>query len=172
MKTILVVFVFLFMGISGAHAGVFDRCDSNLGNCSFYDCLSEKMQCQPDSFIRQIAAPYCRYFQTTTPLYTPAGKKVLDGLRVCLQKEIRAHAPVNCNEADQDFANAHVDCYLSGGFCTLPMSDKWRIARAGFSQLSHPIFLKASLQIILGCGDPETAAVFEQSLIFEYPFSM
>jgi hypothetical protein len=90
-----------------------------LGKCEYYSALSQSLGCASRGYLLSFGRRYCEEFVLEEPFYSPAGRKVLDSIRLCLQTTLEQAPVLTCANVEMLAAQSHVDCYVAAGFCRL-----------------------------------------------------
>ncbi len=102
----------------------------------FYRCAEDELAargrgCGASGYLLGYGARYAeRFYRETRPRMSTRGRRWIDDVLVCLQDELRASIDVETSCADiRTLAfDSHPGCYLEAGFCTLPLSDVFKVA--------------------------------------------
>ena len=159
MKRLKLILLSLFV-VGGQVVGA-TSCGPQIGNCEYYKCLGQELNCASDSMILKTAAPNCGAYEKDHSKFSLQAQTVLKRLKSCLQNQVEQAQSLRCEAAGNDFVQAHVKCYLSQGFCQLPIGDKLHIGRIGFAGLRHAAFRRAAIEILEECGDTDLLSTID-----------
>ncbi len=93
---------------------------------TFYRCAEDTLACGRDGYLIGYGARYAeRFYRSTRPWMSAAGKRWIDATLVCLQDTLRDRidADSSCADVRTLAFDSHPTCYVDGGFCRLPWSD-------------------------------------------------
>jgi hypothetical protein len=96
--------------------------------CDYYRCreAAAPVACGPDGYYLGFGYAYClRYLEVTAPRLSAAGQRFFRDVRPCLMNAVEAEVPTTatCAEVTQAGFASHPRCYLTNGFCDLPLTD-------------------------------------------------
>jgi hypothetical protein len=86
--------------------------------------------CGPDGYLLGYGTKYSqRFFNQTRPGMSSRGKRWIDDVLVCLQRDLRASIDetTTCDDIWQIGFDSHPVCYVEAGFCTLSPFDVLRV---------------------------------------------
>ncbi len=107
--------------------------EEGCASCDYYLCreaLDGDQACGDEGYYLSYGYKYCeRIMLVTGPQLSAAGRAWLNEARTCLMEQIESQveAQDSCSEVQQIAFDAHPDCYIETGFCTLPFRDKWSV---------------------------------------------
>jgi len=93
---------------------------------TFYRCAEATLGCGADGYLIGYGAKYAeRFYRSTRPWMSAAGKRWIDATLVCLQTTLRERidATTSCADVRTIAFDSHPGCYVDSGFCELPWSD-------------------------------------------------
>ncbi|KAI9001921.1 hypothetical protein BC832DRAFT_517223, partial [Gaertneriomyces semiglobifer] len=96
------------------------------GTCTFYtDCLEATHPCGASEYALGYGFKYCNEFRTNVEKFTPKGQLWIGSVMSCLQVSLipTLTTPATCPVIRKKAFDTHSDCYLTEGFCTLPIQD-------------------------------------------------
>lgn len=115
---------------------------SSCGQCSYYDCLEEKVSCGENGYLINFVGKYCnRFTQITRPRLSEFGKVWLDGVRECLiyNMEEDYYEGESCESIEDRGIEDHISCYVDTGICSLPAGD-WLKVLGTIKPHEFPLF--------------------------------
>lgn len=98
---------------------------------TFYRCAEQTLSCGPDGYLLGYGTRYAeRFYRSTRPWMSSAGKRWLDATLVCLQEKLRERidASTSCDDVRTIAFDSHPECYVESGFCSLPLTDWFAVA--------------------------------------------
>jgi hypothetical protein len=100
----------------------------------FYDCAEEAADhgngCGETGYFVGYGARYAeRFYQQTRPTMSWRGRRWIDEVLVCLQRDLRdaIDETTSCDDAWELAFDSHPACYVEAGFCTLSPLDLLRV---------------------------------------------
>ena len=100
-------------------------------DCGFYtECLETQNQCGPSGYPLGYGLKYCNKFNEMN--LSAAGEQWITTTMACLQNALinEAENKTDCGEVEEKGFDSHVLCYVSSGFCELPVKDAITISKA------------------------------------------
>ncbi|XP_019849986.1 PREDICTED: uncharacterized protein LOC109580868 [Amphimedon queenslandica] len=96
---------------------------ASAGNCSFYDCLHTKFNCDAKDYPRRRGKRYCQKYIDESSCFTTAGQAWITSVRTCLMQSIvnsalYSDANTDCGEFEAFAVGSRPQCYTDNGFCT------------------------------------------------------
>ncbi|CAG8635856.1 4611_t:CDS:2, partial [Acaulospora morrowiae] len=106
-------------------------CDNPVPNtCDFYmSCLEEKFHCGPKGYPINYGNNNCEKFVISINKFSPAGKKWVTNVMLCLQRKLVSSYDNNettCTDIYNTAFGSHAPCYIASGICILPPTD-WEV---------------------------------------------
>ncbi|CAG8513571.1 7076_t:CDS:2 [Acaulospora morrowiae] len=139
-------------------------CDNPVPNtCNFYmNCLEEKFHCGPKGYPINYGKKNCEKFITSINKFSPAGKKWVTNVMLCLQRALVSSYDNNkttCTDIYNTAFDSHAPCYITSGICILPPTD-WEVLfeTIGFKTLFGN--LKIIIQALKTAGECATFYVW------------
>ncbi len=86
--------------------------------------------CGPSGYLIGYGARYAeRFYRQTRPWMSRRGRRWIDEVLVCLQRDLRASIDEasSCDEIRDLAFDSHPACYVDAGFCSLPVLDLLQI---------------------------------------------
>jgi hypothetical protein len=97
-------------------------------SCSSYYEINDSMACGADSYLNTLAIPYCEAYTKNLSKFSEAGQAVLRSITSCLQGELKSNqSNLTCDNIRDFGISSHYQCYVDGGFCNMPASEKARV---------------------------------------------
>jgi hypothetical protein len=118
--------------------------------CDFYCDSAITHGCTADNYLVRFGGHFCQKFLDDNEKYSANGQLVLHDIRSCLIHSFD-NKLFTCESVEDIAYQAHVDCYVDNGFCTLGALDRARILWTVRSQLTNPKFQNAASQIMRAC---------------------
>lgn len=105
----------------------YPRCLDAIGDCEWYkNCLETEYNCGNDTnnYPSGFAYPVCSEMMRQRDLFTEAGQRWVDGVRMCLQERIvptlkQLGPEATCTDAEEQAFLVHYDCYIENGYCQI-----------------------------------------------------
>lgn len=129
--------------------------------CTFYpQCLEPKVQCGSEGYPIAYGLNYCTLFTDVASEMSDEGQEWITNTMLCLQNALVPYGTdgtesTTCDDLRSYAFGTHPDCYVGGGFCTLPPSD-WAVVveTVGLAELFGSLeALKAVLETGKDCGE-------------------
>lgn len=118
--------VVLFFQVSLC-AFAFD-CQQYIGQCGYYSCIAQQMNCAQENYLLKFAKPKCQCFVDENSSFSKVGQETLAHLRRCLQLKIERDQDIlTCDTVENIAQIHHIDCYVESGYCQLPWEDRNKI---------------------------------------------
>jgi hypothetical protein len=128
-------------------------CESQIGNCDYYLCREQKHPCGADGYFIDFSYRYCNEFETKVGKdVSQATRDWFDRVARCLQEDVEA-IPVetSCSKTQTEAIAGHENCYVSTGFCEVPLEDKLKVVTTVAQQVIHPEIDETFLKILQAC---------------------
>ncbi|XP_003385151.1 PREDICTED: uncharacterized protein LOC100635304 [Amphimedon queenslandica] len=96
---------------------------ANDGNCSFYDCLHTKFNCDAKDYPLRRGKRYCQKYIDESSCFTTAGQVWITNVRRCLMQSIVNStlyntANTDCGQFEAFAVASHPQCYTDNRFCS------------------------------------------------------
>lgn len=137
------------VGTLGAKAQM--MCSEKIGDCDYYNCRNEEMNCEGDNYLKVFGEKYCQRFVEDAPKYTPRGEFFMSKVRVCLQEQMDSEEQLTCQDTRSVALDHHLYCYLENDFCSLPKTDILRIFRTALPEFIQTDFFKTAVKMNVAC---------------------
>jgi hypothetical protein len=137
------------------HEAVFYRCAE--------DAADHGMGCGSAGYLIGYGARYAeRFYRTTRPRMSSRGRRWIDEVLVCLQRDLRdaIDETSSCEEIHEVAFDSHPACYVEAGFCTLSLFDLLQVVWT--IDLRDWLSQDAARQLVhtaAACGDAHLAMV-------------
>ena len=130
------------------------RCQGYLDSCEYYRCREKTQPCGQDGYFQRLAIPYCiKLTEVVRPRISPEGQEWMDKAAYCLREQLDLVPPQFSCGSTEDYAIAtHTYCYIKAGFCETRFSDKWKVFKHIYGQLTDSRMMKVFLKIASMCG--------------------
>ncbi|KAI9767723.1 MAG: hypothetical protein M1839_004358 [Geoglossum umbratile] len=105
----------------------FQKCTTSGNTCDFYTCLESEYHCEGTKYAYPLdyGLKYCTKFTQNLNKFSPAGKKWVHDVRLCLQNALLPDTDCksNCQKIQDDAFKSHPNCYVDSGVCSLRLGD-------------------------------------------------
>lgn len=147
-----VLLIFIGFSVEASHLS----CDASRESCEFYQCISQAQSCNKKDYYLSFGKKYCESFKKNQFSFSNEGQEFIKKLRQCLQLNIiNDFQYLTCSNSKKFSEVHHFDCYLSSGFCELPLADKFNIFRIVLPALaSDALMRRTSEKIMSSCRHP------------------
>lgn len=145
----------LFMLLNFPESFGMDVCEPKIGHCHYYSCVSRQLGCSKDDYFLAFGEKNCRRFYSLEPYLTDKGIEFTRRSRICLEKKIdEERRAVTCQRSSSLAKGHHISCYVSEGYCDLPMRDRVVIVGSVVPDLVREKNLReAGLEVVDKCRD-------------------
>lgn len=93
--------------------------------CNGYLRIQDRLHCPADGYLLNTGYRFCRDYVAADSQFSPAGRRAMALIRRCLTSSLEARgASLTCDTVEDVAFDTHVGCYVSSGFCELPLADK------------------------------------------------
>lgn len=146
---------------SSAGSTELTTCADLVGNCDYYVCKAQALDCADDNYLVAKGKKYCTRFASHEGEFSPAGHQFLRALRSCLQNRLEEDSSrLSCESVGRFAERHHFDCYLSNGYCELGDSDRNELGNLIFWELVFNWhFREVALRIEASCRSSDALTV-------------
>lgn len=127
--SLILIATLVFICTGNAYASA---CEKYVGTCEYYQCQEQELNCGKKGYLLNYGHRFCtKFFHELDEHLSLEGKEWMKSVGNCLQQKIESFNVEpnenSCSEIKKLAYRSHSDCYLSAGFCHLPLVDKMKI---------------------------------------------
>lgn len=134
----------------------YEPCENLIGTCEYYLCREDHRACGRGGYFLGFGHAYCRAYDEVASTFTRLGQNWLARVKACLQ--VKLEGPnlnrLSCNEIKDLAVDSHFECYIATGYCDIPYSDKWRVAKVAHDLIGDPDVVRTFFRIQRKCSLP------------------
>jgi hypothetical protein len=129
--------------------------------CEKYVALNEELTakggpqadgCGSSGYLIHFGHRFCNGFVTKNSSFSPAGQQAMYKIRHCLLDTLAAaKEKFTCDKVKRAGIDSHLGCYMSSGFCQMPIRDKMEVYYLLKTQAFSWDAILNSLSISDGC---------------------
>lgn len=144
----------IMMGLlySSPVQGEVKDCSELSNTCEYYTCLEAQRDCGRFGYPRGFGQKYCLRFEEKKANFSKEGLAFIERTRNCLIEKLESHdLGMSCRKLKKQSFKDHIPCYIEGGYCDLPKSDRKELYKVVWPSLWRGKVIRAGLKIKKHC---------------------
>ena len=128
-------------------------CSSLANDCEYYLCLETQKNCGERGYLKSFGYKYCQKFSNQPDhFFSSQTRRWVNNTKECLINSIEtSQVDLDCKSFKKLAFKQHKKCYISSGYCSLPVKEKFKVLKVIGFELLKPRAIFTGIPVIRAC---------------------